>query len=382
MDFSFSEEQIHVRNNIIDFAKKELNKNIAERYRDQKFPMGLWQKCADQMLTGLPVDPEFGGGGLSPLSTMVALEALGYASEDGGLNFSICAHLLAGVVPIWKYGNEFQKRKYLAALCNGSKIVVNAMTESESGSDVFNIKTTAVKKDKGFVINGAKTFCSNGNIGDRIIVYAATDSAKGYFGGITAFIVEKESEGFNVGQQFEKMGLCSSGICELLFENVFVPEENILGGIGGGATVFNYSMEWERIGMAACHVGTMKRLLQTSIEYAQTRKSGSEPIGKKQAIAHRIANMKVQTEASALLTYKAAFALNKSKENMSSASEAKLFVSEAYVNVALDCMEIFGGNGYMTEFGVERIVRDALGSRIYSGTSDIQKNIISRLLGL
>ena len=178
------------------------------------------------------------------------------------------------------------------------------------------------------------------------------------------------------------MGLRTSGISELIFENVFVSDEDIVGGVGGGATVFNHSMEWERIGMAACHVGTMKRLLEKSIEYAQNRKIGAEVIGKKQAVAHRIANMKVQLDAATLLTYKAAINLEKSKENMINAATAKLFVSEAYANSAIDAMQIFGGNGYMTEYGIERIVRDALGSTVYSGTSDIQKNIISRLLGL
>ena len=178
------------------------------------------------------------------------------------------------------------------------------------------------------------------------------------------------------------MGLRTSGISELIFENVYVSEDDIVGGVGGGATVFNHSMEWERTGVAACHVGTMRKLLEKSIEYAQTRKSGNEVIGKKQAIAHRIATMKVQLEAARLLTYKAAFGLERSKENMINAATAKLFVSEAFVASAIDTMQIFGGNGYMTEYGIERIVRDALGSTVYSGTSDIQKNIISRLLGL
>ncbi|HLC82581.1 MAG TPA: acyl-CoA dehydrogenase, partial [Bacteroidia bacterium] len=315
-------------------------------------------------------------------SSILALEALGYGSDDGGLNFSICAHLLACVVPIWKYGNENQKKKYLPDLCNGNKIAVNAMTESESGSDVFNIKTTAKKHENGFLINGTKTFCSNGPVGDLILVYALTDESKGYYGGITAFIVDKNAKGFKVGQKYEKMGLRTSGISEVIFENVFVSEEDIVGGVGGGATVFNHSMEWERTGIAACHVGTMRKLLEKSIEYVQTRKSGNEVIGKKQAVAHRIANMKVQLEAASLLTYKAALGLEKNKENMIQAASAKLFVSEAFVASAIDTMQIFGGNGYMTEFGIERIVRDALGSTVYSGTSDIQRNIISRLLGL
>lgn len=382
MELSFTTEQKLIQENIIRFAQKELNQNIIERDRKQQFLPELWKKCAEQKLTGLPVEEKFGGAGLDPLTSILALESLGYGSDDGGLNFSICAHLLACVVPIWKYGTEEQKKKYLTDLCSGKKIAVNAMTENESGSDVFNIKTTAKKQDNGFVINGTKTFCSNGPVGDLILVYAITDEKKGYHGGITAFLVSKDAKGFKVGQQFEKMGLRSSSISELIFENVVVAEEDILGGVGGGATVFSHSMEWERTGIAACHVGTMRKLLERSIEYAQSRKSGNEAIGKKQAIAHRIANMKVQLEAASLLTYKAALGLEKNKENAIHAASAKLFVSEAFVSSAMDAMQIFGGNGYMTEYGIERIVRDALGSTVYSGTSDIQRNIISRLLGL
>lgn len=382
MELSLTPEQKLIQENIIGFAKKELNKNVVERDQQQQFSVDLWKKCAEQKLTGLPVDEKFGGAGLDPFTAVIALEALGYGSEDGGLNFSVCAHLLACVIPVWKYGNENQKKKYLPDLCNGNKIAVNAMTESESGSDVFNIKTTAKKKDNGFIINGTKTFCSNGPVADVVLVYALTDESKGYYGGITAFIIDKHAPGYTVGQQYEKMGLRTSGISELIFENVFVSEDDIIGGVGGGATVFNHSMEWERTGMAACHVGTMQKLLEKSIEYAQTRKSGGEVIGKKQAVSHRIANMKIQLEASRLLTYKSALGLEKNKENMIHAASAKLFVSEAYVAAAMNTMQIFGGNGYMTEYGIERIVRDALGSTVYSGTSDIQRNIISRLLGL
>lgn len=382
MEFSITIEQKLIQENIVSFAKKELNQDVVERDRNQQFSAELWKKCAGQKLTGLFVEEQYGGAGMDPVSSIIALEALGYGSEDGGLNFSVCAHLLACVVPIWKFGNEHQKKKYLPDLCNGKKIAVNAMTESESGSDVFNIKTTAKKTEKGFIINGTKVFCSNGPVGDLILVYALTDESKGYYGGITAFLVDKNAKGFKVGQKYEKMGLRSSGISEIIFENVFVSEEDSIGGIGGGATVFTHSMEWERIGIAACHVGTMRKLLEKSIDYAQTRKSGAEVVGKKQAVAHRIANMKVQLEAASLLTYKAAVGLEKNKDNMIHAAAAKLFVSEAFASTAIDTMQIFGGNGYMTEYGIERIVRDALGSTIYSGTSDIQRNIISRLLGL
>ena len=183
MDFSLSTEQQLIKQNIVQFAQKELNINIIERDREQTFPHDLWLKCSSQKLQGLPVDEQYGGADLNAQSTIIALEALGYGSADGGLNFSICAHLLACVVPIWKYGNEEQKNIYLSELCNGKRIAVNAMTETESGSDVFNIKTIATKQKGGFVINGVKAFSSNGPIADTILVYAITDESKGYFGG-------------------------------------------------------------------------------------------------------------------------------------------------------------------------------------------------------
>ncbi|HEX8517257.1 MAG TPA: acyl-CoA dehydrogenase family protein [Bacteroidia bacterium] len=382
MEFSLTSEQKLIQENITGFARMTLNAGVIERDRERIFDRNLWKKCADQKLTGLPVDESFGGAGLDPVSCIAALEALGYGSDDGGLNFSICAHLLACIVPVMKYGSAEQRKKYLPGLCDGSLVAINAMTENEAGSDVFAVRTSAQKVEGGFKVNGTKAFCTNGPGGDLILVYAVTDESKGFFGGITAFLVNKSSQGVGVGQQYEKMGLRTSGISELVFNDAFIPDEDVLGGIGGGASIFNYSMEWERIGIAACHVGTMRKLLEKTIDYTLNRKNGDEPIGKKQAIAHRVADMKVRLEASGLLTYKAAAGIDKDRSNMIHASAAKLFVSEAFVKSAMDTMQVFGGNGYMTEYGIERIVRDALGSTIYSGTSDVQRNIISKFLGL
>ncbi|HEY0031156.1 MAG TPA: acyl-CoA dehydrogenase family protein [Bacteroidia bacterium] len=382
MNFSLSSEQELIRENIITFAQKELSKDIIERDRQQFFPQDLWLKCGSHKLQGLPVDEKSGGAALDALSTIIALEALGYASKDGGLNFSICAHLLACVIPVWKYGNEEQKIKFLPDLCSGKRIAVNAMTETESGSDVFNIKTTAKKTPEGFVINGTKTFSSNGPVADTILLYALTDASKGFHGGITAFLIDKNTKGYHVGQKYEKMGLRTCTISELVFDNMLVPADAVLGGTGAGATIFNFSMEWERVGIAACHVGTIQRLLEDSIQYANTRKSGTQAIGKNQAVSHRIANIKTQLEAARLLTYKAAWNIDNNKNNSMDASIAKLFVSETLTASAYDTLQIHGGNGYMTAFEIERTLRDAIGSTIYSGTSDVQRNIISRWLGL
>jgi alkylation response protein AidB-like acyl-CoA dehydrogenase len=333
-------------------------------------------------IQGLPVPEEYGGGGADPLTTAVALEAFGYGCHDGGLVFGICAHILACVVPIWKHGTEDQKRRYLPGLCDGSLIAVNGITEPGSGSDAFAMQTRAERRDGGFVLNGTKTFSSNGPVADLAVVYAVTDPGKGYHGGITGFLVERDTPGFTPGQKFEKMGLRTCSIGELVLEDVFVPEENVLGGVGGGAPIFAQSMDWERALLVATHVGKMQRLLEQAITYARERKASGRPIGQFQAVAHRIADMKVRIEAARLLTYQAASKLDRDRKVSLDASIAKLFASEAFVETALDTIRTLGGYGFMAEYEAERAMRDAVGGTLYSGTNDIQRNIIARWLGL
>ena len=382
MDFSYTAEQKLLREEIIRFAQQELNQDVAKRDREQIFPHDLWLKCGEMKLPGLPVPEEYGGAGLDPLTTVIALEALGYGCHDGGLAFSICAHLLACVIPIWKFGSEEQKRKYLPGLCNGEIIAVNAMSEPDSGSDAFAMRTRAVPEGEGFRINGVKTFSSNGPVADLAVTFAQTDAEKGYHGGITTFLVEKGTPGFRSSKKWDKMGLRTSPIGELVYEDAYVPAAQVLGKLGAGSTQFTHSMDWERACLVAIHVGAMERLLEKSIAHARTRKQFGQPIGKFQAISHRIADMKVKLEASRLLVYKAASELERSRKVSLDAAVAKLFVSEALLQTALDTVQIFGGYGFMTEYEVERALRDAVGGTIYSGTSEMQRNIIARWLGL
>jgi alkylation response protein AidB-like acyl-CoA dehydrogenase len=382
MDFALTEEQKILRENIIRFAQQVLNEGVSQRDREQIFPRELWRKCGEMGIQGLPVPEQYGGSGLYALSTVIALEALGYGCHDGGLVFSLCAHLLSCVVPLWKYGSEAQKRQYLPGLCNGTLIGVHAMSEPGSGSDAFSLLTKAELDGEGFRITGTKTFISNGPIADLVIVFAVTDPAKGYYGGVSAFLVENGTPGFRAGRKLEKMGLRTSPLGELVFEDLYLPREAVLGGVGGGAIIFTHAMDWERICLFASHVGTIERLLERSIEYARTRSQFGQPIGKFQAISHRIADMKVQLEAARLLTYKAAWRLDREKNVSLDASIAKLFVSESLLKAALDTLQIHGGYGYMAEYQVERALRDAIGSTIYSGTSEMQRNIIARWLGL
>jgi alkylation response protein AidB-like acyl-CoA dehydrogenase len=382
MDFSLTEQQTTWHAEIVRFAQRELNVNVQERDRESTFSHDLWLKCGAMGLPGLPVPEEYGGLDQDPLSTAIALEALGYGCEDGGLVFSLCAHLLACVVPIWKHGSQAMKERVLPGLCDGTLVAVNGMTEPGSGSDAFAMTTRAEPDGDGFRINGTKTFASNGPIADVAVIYAATDRAKGFHGGLTAFLVESGTPGFTVGQKFEKMGLRTSPIGELVLEDVYVPPDAVIGSVGSGPALFSQSMEWERVCIAATHLGTMQRLLEKATRHARTRTAFAQQIGKFQAVSHKIVDMKVRLEASRLLTYRAATRLDRSRAVAMDASMTKLFVSEALVQTALDTVQIFGGYGFMTEYDVERVLRDSVGGTLYSGTSEIQRNIIAGWLGL
>lgn len=381
MDFALTPEQTALREQLVEFARRELTRGACERDRQAEFPRDLWEKCGRMGLQGLPVPEQHGGLGLDPVHVATALEAFGYACPDGGLVFSVCAHLLACVVPIWLHGSEKQRRELLPGLCDGSLIATNAMTEPTSGSDAFNLATHALPEGDGFRITGCKTFCTNGPVADVALVYASV-ARNQYPAALTAFLVRRGLPGFSVGQRFDKMGLRSSPISELVFENVRVEPDDVLGGVGAGATIFSESMDWERALLPAAHVGAMERLLEESVRYARTRRAFGKSIGKFQAVSHRIADMKVRLDAARLLTYRAASRLGTSRDVARDAAIAKLFVSESLVGAALDTVRVLGGYGYMQEYEVERTLRDAVGGVLYSGTSDMQRNIIAGWLGL
>jgi alkylation response protein AidB-like acyl-CoA dehydrogenase len=244
------------------------------------------------------------------------------------------------------------------------------------------MRTKAEKQGDGWQISGSKTFVSNGPLGDLAIVFAVTDAGKGFHGGVTAFLVTAGTAGFSVGKKFEKMGLRTSHVGELAFQDLHVPDDAVLGTVGGGSAVFATAMDWERSLLVASHVGVVERLMETSIAYARTRSQFGQPIGKFQAVAHKIADMKTQLEAARLLTYRSAWRLDHARNASLDASITKLFVSETLLKVALDTVQVHGGYGFMAEYDVERALRDAVGGTIYSGTSEMQRNIIARWLGL
>lgn len=382
MDFELSPDQRLLRDKIVRFAGTDLNEGAADRDRTESFPQDLWRKCGAMGLQGLPVPEAFGGSDLDPLTTALALEALGYGCRDGGLVFAVCAHLLACVVPVWKHGSEGLKREYLPDLCNGSLVAVSAMTEPSGGSDVFGISTRAESDGDGFRITGTKIFGTNAPVADLALVYAVTDRDKAPHGGITSFLVRTDTPGVHQAQEFEKMGLRSSMLGELVFEDAFVPADAVVGSVGSGTVVFSESMEWERVGIAASHVGTMQYLMEKSIAYARTRTSAGRAIGTYQAVSHKIADMKIRLEASRLLAYRSASSIGKTHRNALDASITKVFVSDALVKTALDTVQVLGGYGYLTEYEAERALRDAIGSPLYCGTNEIQRNIIAGWLGL
>lgn len=382
MDFNFSSEQKQLRDSIVKFAQGELNRDVIERDRAQVFSRELWSQCAAFGLFGLPVPTEYGGAGADPLTCAIALEALGYGCRDGGLTFSICAHVLACVVPVWQHGSAAQKDRYLGGLCDGTLVGAHAITEPDSGSDTFAMRLSAKRADGGWRLNGSKTFISNAPVADVVVVFAITDPDKGFHGGVTAFLIERGVAGFSAGQKFHKMGLRTSPVGELVFEDVLVPDAAVLGTVGGGASVFGTAMDWERALLVASHVGTIERLLETSIEYARTRSQFGQSIGKFQAVAHKIADMKVHLEAARLLVYRTASRLTVTRSISLDAAITKLFVSESLVRTALDAVQLHGGYGFMEDYEVERALRDAIGSTLYSGTSEMQRNIIGRWLGL
>lgn len=381
MHFEWTEEQQAYRKSVTKFAKEELGKCLSTRDLSETFSREDWNKCGAFGIHGLPVPVEYGGAGADVLTTVCGLEALGYGCRDNGLLFSINAHMWACEMPFLSHGNEEQKRRYLPKLASGEWIGVHGLTEPMSGSDAFSLTTRAERKGDRYILNGSKTFSTNGEVADVALIFATTDLKKGR-AGICAFIVDKGTPGFSVSRKMNKMGLRTSPTSELAFVDCEVPAENLLGKEGDGAAIFTNSMEWERICIMASHLGLMQRMLEISVKYAKDRVQFGESIGKFPAISDRIAEMDVRLEASRLLLYKAAWLKQIGRHPLREAAISKLFVSEATVQTCLDAMQIHGGNGYMTEFQIERELRDALAGRIYSGTSEIQKNIIARLHGL
>ena len=381
MDFSFDPQQEQLRDTIIRFAKAELNNDVIDRDRAGEFPHALWRRCAELNLCALPFPERYGGCGFDLLSTAIAVEALAYACHDGGLVHALLTQLVSGRA-FEIFGSPELRERHLPSVCSGEKILAQAATEADSGSDVFSMRTRAVRDGDDYVIDGAKMFVTNGPVADLVLVLAVTNPARKGFGGHSLLLVEKDRAGFSSGSPFEKMGLRTLQNSELIFEDCRVPVGNLVGKEGQGSIIFTEVMEWERIVFGACHVGTLARLVDDCVAYAKQRKQFGKAIGKYQAISSKIARMKMNLELARLMVYKAASLKDQGKRATLEASTVKIFASESLRDAALDAVQIHGAMGYMTETQVERELRDSVASTIYSGTVELNTVIISKLLRL
>ncbi|MDP2853974.1 MAG: acyl-CoA dehydrogenase family protein [Smithellaceae bacterium] len=381
MDFSWDEKQLALKDSVIRFAQKELNDEVIEKDRTGAFPRDEWKKCADFGIQGFPFPEQYGGINADILTSMLVMEGLGYACKDSGLIFGINAQMWSVQMPIFRFGTDEQKEQYLTKLCRGEFIGAHGMTEPESGSDAFSLSTTAERCGDHYVLNGTKTLVTNGPVSDVFIVFATVDKRKRFMG-VTGFIIEKDFPGFGVSKDIEKMGLRTSPMSELILNDCMVPVENRLGKEGNGAAIFNDSMEWERCCILASYLGGMERQILTCIKHAKTRRQFNQPIGNFQSVANKIVDMKVRMETARLMLYKVAWLKKSQGQAGMDAALAKLYMSESWVKSCLDAIQIHGGYGYTTEYELERDLRDSVSGTLYSGTSEIQRNIIARYLGL
>jgi alkylation response protein AidB-like acyl-CoA dehydrogenase len=306
---------------------------------------------------------------------------LGYGCPDTGLIFAINAALWTVTMPILAFGTEAQKQRYLPGLCNGRLLGSNAASEPEAGSDIFGMQTRAVRRDDGWVLNGRKTWITAGPIADLYALFATTDPSKGVLG-ISSFLIERGSPGFHVAREIPKMGMRTVPMGELVFEDCILPADSMLGRIGRGAPIFNAGLEWERGGIFSSILGTMRRQLDRCIQQARARKQFGQPIGKFQSVSNRIVDMAVRLETSRFMVYRYAWTKSRGQDATAWASMAKLHVSESFVQNSLDAVRVFGASGYAIEGGLERDLRDSVGGVIFSGTNDIQRNLIAQHLRL
>ena len=381
MRFEWTDTQDQLHDAVKSFARAELNRDLERRRQTHLLCPDAWRACGRMGLLGLSVPKQYGGGGLDALTTAHVMEAFGEGCEDMGLLFSAAAHLNACAMPIAEHGGDQLKSRVLPGLCSGSLIGAHAISEAGAGSDLASLKTRARRDGAGYVLEGEKSFVTNGAVADVFTVYAVTEPGAGYLG-ISAFVVERDATGIHRGKPFDKFGLATAQTGPVLFDGCRVPAHNLLGREGQGLQIFNRSMTWERTCLFAGYLGQMQRQLDSTIRYAVERKQFGKPIGRNQAVSHRIVDMKVRLEAARMLLYRACWSIDQGKSAGLDISIAKLAISEAAVTSALDAIRVHGGLGVMMESGVPQALADSVPGTIFSGTSDLQRNIIARELGL
>ncbi len=377
LSFELSEEQQLIRDSVKDFVERYVKPDVQERDANKEFPHDIVQQLADQGFMGMVHPEKYGGGGVDHVSFCLAIEEI--ARWDASLALTVASHTSLASGHIALAANESQKEKYLTPLAKGEKLGAWCLTEPGSGSDASGMKTTAVKKDDKWILNGSKIFITQGSVGDTYVVLAKTDPDKGAKG-ISTFIVEGGWKGVESGGKMEKLGMNSSDTTEVVFEDVEVPEENLLGELGKGFIDTMKVLDGGRIGIGALSVGIARGALEESMKYSGERKQFGSPIGDFQAIETKLANMATEVDAARFLVHRAAWLKDRGKPFTKEVAMAKLFASELAVRAADEAVQIHGGYGYIKEYHVERFMRDAKLMTIGEGTSEVQRMIIAREL--
>jgi alkylation response protein AidB-like acyl-CoA dehydrogenase len=380
VEFAWTEDQLRLKRAAAEFGAARLAHGVVVRDREGHFSRELWQACAEFGLQGMLVPSASGGSGYDLLTAIAILEGLGYGARDNGAVFTVTAHLASCVEPLAAFGTDAQKAAWLPGLASGALIGATAITEPDTGSNVFALTTAAIERDGGWVLSGSKAFVTNAPVADLFLVYARTGGPG--MTGITCFLVPRGARGLAVGPPIEKMGLRTSPMAPVYLDDCQVAADAVLGGIGSGGLVFSHTMEVERLAVMAPAIGVMEHLLERSVTHARQRSSASGPLGRHQAISHRVADMELRLDASRLLLYRAAWTRMSRGTAARESALAKLAVSEHYVEQCRSAMQIFGGYGYMVDYELERELRDALATTLYVGTSEIQRNLIAGLRGL
>ena len=379
MKFELSEEQSLIRDTVREFAESEIGPSAAQRDEEERFDRSLmFDSLAELGLTGIVFPEEYGGAGADYLSYAIAVEELSRVCASTGVTLS--AHLSLGANPIYLFGTESQKQQFLVPLATGEKMGAFGLTEPSAGSDAGSTKTTAVRDGDDWLLNGSKIFITNGGEAEIYVVLARTDKDAKKHHGMSAFIVEKGTEGFSFGKKEQKLGIRSSPTMEIVFENCRIPADNLLGEEGQGFKVAMKTLDGGRIGIGSQAIGIAQGALEQAVAYAKERKQFDKPIAAFQGISFQLADMATQIEAARLMVYNAAYRASAGLSYSQASAMAKLMASETAMKVATQAVQILGGYGYSREFPVERMMRDAKITEIYEGTSEIQRLVIGTAL--
>ncbi|MBE7119406.1 MULTISPECIES: acyl-CoA dehydrogenase AcdA [Bacillus] len=377
MHFKLSEEHEMIRKMVRDFARNEVAPTAAERDEEERFDRALFDQMAELGLTGIPWPEEYGGIGSDYLAYVIAVEELSRVCASTGVTLS--AHTSLAGWPIFKFGTEEQKQKFLRPMAEGKKIGAYGLTEPSSGSDAGGMRTTAKRDGDHYILNGSKIFITNGGIADIYVVFALTDPESKQRG-TSAFIVESDTLGFSVGKKESKLGIRSSPTTEIMFEDCRIPARNLLGEEGQGFKVAMQTLDGGRNGIAAQAVGIAQSALDASVEYARERHQFGKPIAAQQGIGFKLADMATDVEAARLLTYQAAWLESEGLPYGKESAMSKVFAGDTAMKVTTEAVQVFGGYGYTKDYPVERYMRDAKITQIYEGTQEIQRLVISRML--